>query len=205
MFSRITKTSFNKKNNKNTILEKQPPPLVSKKDIYNVVPLKTIQKIINDFKLELYDGYHSIYHWLRVMENGLTIASMNGANKNVIIAFSLFHDSKRINDDIDLDHGFKGAKYLELLQNEVNLTKDELILTIEACQHHNDRKNHSNIDIGTCWDADRLDLMRVGIYPNKDFMSTTQGKEAGLIVFCNSKAHNNIVPDWGRQIIEDIC
>lgn len=202
MFSRITSGILNKKT---TTVQKQPPALVSKQDIYDVVPLKTIQIIVNDFELDLYDGYHSIYHWLRVMENGLTIASMNGANKKIIIAFSLFHDSKRVNDDVDLDHGYKGAKYLELLKDKVNLSKDELTIAIEACKHHNDRKNHNNIDIATCWDGDRLDLMRVGIYPDKDFMSTSQGKEAGLIVFCNSKAHNNITPDWGKQIIEDIC
>jgi uncharacterized protein len=31
--------------------------------------------------------------------------------------------------------------------------------------------------IGACWDADRLDLTRVGIIPDPDMMSTEPGKE----------------------------
>ena len=30
--------------------------------------------------------------------------------------------------------------------------------------------------IGTCWDADRLDIGRVGIIPHERFMSTAAGK-----------------------------
>jgi uncharacterized protein len=32
--------------------------------------------------------------------------------------------------------------------------------------------------IGVCWDADRLDLTRVGIMPDPEFFSTAAGKEA---------------------------
>jgi uncharacterized protein len=33
-----------------------------------------------------------------------------------------------------------------------------------------------NITIGTCWDADRLDIGRVGIQPNEEFMTNPEAK-----------------------------
>jgi uncharacterized protein len=47
----------------------------------------------------------------------------------------------------------------------------------EACIWHTDRDFSDNPTIGTCWDADRLDLGRVGMIPNPKFMSTPFGKE----------------------------
>jgi len=38
-------------------------------------------------------------------------------------------------------------------------------------------QNDGAISIGTCWDADRLDLGRVGVIPSVNFMSTPAGKE----------------------------
>jgi uncharacterized protein len=34
--------------------------------------------------------------------------------------------------------------------------------------------------VGTCWDADRLDIGRVGIIPSSRFMSTSAGKEISV-------------------------
>jgi uncharacterized protein len=33
-----------------------------------------------------------------------------------------------------------------------------------------------NISVGTCWDADRLDIGRVGIQPNEEFMTNLEAK-----------------------------
>jgi hypothetical protein len=46
-----------------------------------------------------------------------------------------------------------------------------------ACVWHTEEKHHTDPTIGTCWDADRLDLGRVGMIPNARFMSTAFGKE----------------------------
>ena len=44
-------------------------------------------------------------------------------------------------------------------------------------------QNDDAITIGTCWDADRLDLGRVGIIPSSDFMSTQAGKESARAAY----------------------
>ena len=50
-------------------------------------------------------GYHGVLHWARVTENGLRIAEDNGADLEVVKLFALFHDSRRINEQIDDGHG----------------------------------------------------------------------------------------------------
>ena len=57
-------------------------------------------------------------------------------------------------------------------------------LLAEACRDHTSGPHHGDPTIGTCWDADRLDLGRVGIIPQEEFMSTQLGKRiarAGVI------------------------
>ncbi len=51
----------------------------------------------------------------------------------------------------------------------------------EACIGHTDRDFSDEPTIGTCWDADRLDLGRVGMIPNPDLMSTSFGKEIARV------------------------
>jgi uncharacterized protein len=46
----------------------------------------------------------------------------------------------------------------------------------EACAKHSLGSRSTNPTIGVCWDADRLDLHRLGIWPLPQFIST----EAGL-------------------------
>ena len=47
---------------------------------------------------------------------------------------------------------------------------------LEACNLHTDGRQVTDITIATCWDADRLDLPRVGIRPNPDRMGTAPGR-----------------------------
>jgi uncharacterized protein len=183
---------------------KEPPPLITINEIYNVVPLDVISSILNGYHLDFINGVHSIRHWLRVMENGLTIASMNGASKKIIIAFSLFHDCRRHSESFDPLHGERASEYILKFKSSLGLSEHELDLVTYAIKHHSDGRTSKDIHIGTCWDADRLDLMRIDTYPSKDFLSTDVAKEAGLIVFCNTKAVKDDIPSWGQQIINDI-
>lgn len=45
-----------------------------------------------------------------------------------------------------------------------------------ALEHHDQGQTSPNPHIGTCWDADRLDLPRVGIVPSPKYFSTEEGK-----------------------------
>ena len=49
-------------------------------------------------------------------------------------------------------------------------------LLCKACADHADGYVSEDPTIGACWDADRLDLWRVGITPTPDLLSTNSGR-----------------------------
>jgi len=121
---------------------------------------------------------HGPAHWRRVEQNGLLLATRTGADATVVRLFALFHDSRRMNDGTDDGHGALGAAYAAELRGDVyDLDDNRFALLHEACTWHTDRHLSDNPTIGTCWDADRLDLGRVGMIPHPSFMSTAFGRE----------------------------
>lgn len=127
---------------------------------------------------------HGPEHWKRVERNGLLLSTRTGADVTVVRLFALFHDSHRLNDDWDDGHGARGALYAKTLRGVgYTLDDDRFELLRYACVWHTDGKHHDDPTIGTCWDADRLDLGRVGIIPHADYMSTAFGRE---IAACGS-------------------
>jgi uncharacterized protein len=110
--------------------------------------------------------------------NGLLIAKDNGADTNVIEYFSFLHDSKRLNEYSDPDHGKRAAEFaLSLRDSYVDLSNASLSLLVIACEGHTHEQFHNDVTVQTCWDADRLDLRRVGIVPDPARMGTYKGKE----------------------------
>lgn len=124
-----------------------------------------IKAILADYRLPL-RGEHGVVHWARVLENGLRIAEVNGAHTEVVTLFALFHDSRRVNEHSDQGHGLRGAEFARSLRgNLVHLDDTHFDLLYEACRLHTDGLFDANPTLQACWDADRLDLGRVGIQP----------------------------------------
>jgi uncharacterized protein len=120
---------------------------------------------------------HGPAHWKRVERNGLLLSTRTGADIVVVRLFALFHDSRRENEMDDPDHGLRGAQYAKSLNGFLfDLDEQRLALLDYACTWHTDVDHSDNPTIGTCWDADRLDLGRVGMIPNRNLMSTEFGK-----------------------------
>ena len=121
---------------------------------------------------------HGPDHWRRVERNALILATQSGAIVPVVRLFALFHDSRRENDYHDPQHGARGAKLAKSLRGQLyDLTDEHFELLHHACVWHTDAASHEDPTIATCWDADRLDLGRVGIVPHERYMSTALGKE----------------------------
>ena len=55
-------------------------------------------------------GHHGASHWVRVRRNGLLLAKRTGANALVVELFAFFHDSCRVNEYTDRNHGSRGAE-----------------------------------------------------------------------------------------------
>jgi uncharacterized protein len=131
---------------------------------------------------------HGLAHWKRVFENGLIIAKETGANIELVELFALFHDSCRLNDGKDPDHGRRAAAWVASMRSDLqDLLEDLFQVLLVALRDHTHVRHTDNIHIATCWDADRLDLDRVGKTPKEEFMNTKIGKMMSSIQACYSK------------------
>lgn len=125
------------------------------------------------------DSLHGPLHWESVLRNGMLMSSKNrNIDKEVVTLFSYIHDSKRVDEYIDVNHAERAAKSLHFLENVglINLSKNQKELLFFAIKYHNDGHTSKNVTIGACWDSDRLELDRVGILPSIKFFSTAEGK-----------------------------
>ena len=120
---------------------------------------------------------HGPDHWKRVERNGLQLANVTGADPVVVKLFALFHDSCRENEGFDPEHGERGAELALSLHGKLfELHEHQLEFLVAACQGHHHGGTSDSVSIGTCWDADRLDLPRVGMAPDEAYMSTDEGR-----------------------------
>ena len=119
---------------------------------------------------------HGIGHWRTVERNGLYLSEFSRADTEVVIWFAYLHDCMRENDNIDKMHGSRGAEYVKANRDLLGLDDARLDLLCEACAGHTNIKIHADVTVQTCWDADRLDIGRVGITPNSEFLQTKEAK-----------------------------
>ena len=97
-----------------------------------------------------------------VERNGLYLSKFTGADKSVVSYFAYFHDCMRQNDQIDPDHGLRGAKFAKKHRSFIDLDDDQFEKLFYACEIHTDGKTTACETVNTCMDADRLDIGRVG-------------------------------------------
>lgn len=119
--------------------------------------------------------WHGEVHWRCVTATGLELASSTGAvDRVVVFCFGLLHDTQRVNEAVDPEHGVRAAWFAAELRTEGVLTLDDTRFSalVEALRLHSHGCASDDPTIGTCWDADRLHLPRVGIEPNPAFFST---------------------------------
>lgn len=88
----------------------------------------------------------------------------------------LYHKC-RLDDWTDIEHGVRAADMLSTIRNTIlrDFTDEEVSLLERACRYHIAEHRTGNPTIDVCFDADRLDLGRVGIVPNPKRMATEQG------------------------------
>lgn len=124
-------------------------------------------------------GYlHGVSHWGRVDQNGQMLATPD-CDLTVIRLFAYLHDSCRKNDGYDVHHGPRAAKKIVSLRKTLlkDLTDHQFDLLQTACYLHTTTHSTGDPTIDVCFDADRLDLVRVGITPNPKKMATKKGKQ----------------------------
>lgn len=138
---------------------------------------------------------HGPRHWRDVarVAHALWAEGME-ADPIALLIFALMHDSQRLNEYDDPDHGRRAAAVLGGVPFRSPLI-DKLIdqeqrLGVElAMSIHNGGDTAADPLIATCLDADRLTLGRVGIVPDPKLLSTD---------FAKTKEFRKL----GREIIE---
>ena len=119
---------------------------------------------------------HGLKHWQTVERNGHYLADFNGADKKVLSYFAYFHDCMRENEYRDKGHGPRAAVFAKKHRDIIPLNEVQFKQLTDACKGHTYGKRPECITINTCWDADRLDLGRVGITPDADRLFNTEAK-----------------------------
>jgi len=127
------------------------------------------------FRLNFTGGIHGVPHWSRVWYHGRKIAHALDVNPSILAWFAYLHDSQRHNDNRDPLHGQRAADFALSLRREgtiLELNAVEFEHLCEAMRLHSDGHTEGEPAIRACWDADRLDLGRVGIWPEPDRLCT---------------------------------
>ena len=106
------------------------------------------------------------------------MADKNGADKKIIRCFSFLHDAGRQDDSDDPEHSYRSLGIIEQIKDKLSLSQDQYQKLLIAVKEHNKKEAKSDdVTIRTCWDADRLDLFRVGIIPDKKYLYTKEGAD----------------------------
>lgn len=120
---------------------------------------------------------HGDEHWRCVTATGLALAPSVGAgavDPTLVFCFGLLHDTRRVTEAVDPEHGARAASFADELRTEGILTlgEAEFSLLAAALTEHSNGLVSPDPTTGTCWDADRLHLPRVSIQPRPDLFST---------------------------------
>ncbi len=136
-------------------------------------------ELYDDFPLPL-QSLHGPRHWRRVDRYGCLLAAETGADLEVVRRFALFHDCQRFSEGIDPMHGSRGSEWA-LRYCERELSPERMQLLCLACEGHSGGYCSDNVTLGTCWDADRLDLDRVGTEVLPVYMSSDYGRHLAAL------------------------
>ncbi len=146
-------------------------------------------------------GIHGLPHWARVLDTGLRLAGRTGADARVVELFAVFHDARRGNEGIDPGHGRRGAELaLRMRADLPDLDDDRLALLTAACSSHTDGEIDGDITLRTCWDADRLDLWRVGIEPRGDKLCTDAARDPEILDWTRRRSLADHCPAYVRDV-----
>lgn len=147
---------------------------------------KTLINLLQRDSKLFHSPIHGFKHWRTVEKNGLYLAKFNNGDPQVISHFAYFHDCMRINEYRDDGHGMRGGDYAMEHKHLLNLNDAQLEILQEACAGHTGGRTPANETIACCWDADRLDIRRVGLKADIQWFNTDEAKS---IVSSNNFNH----------------
>jgi hypothetical protein len=119
---------------------------------------------------------HGPEHWRQVAQVGgmLGVAGVP-VDLGVLVAFAALHDTQRLTDGEDPEHGPRAAAVAGRLRDDGYLDwldGDQFAALHEAVATHTSAERSDHITISACFDADRLTLWRIGVCPAPTLLSS---------------------------------
>ena len=119
---------------------------------------------------------HGINHWEHVWTNGKEVGRAVDADLEVVEYFAYLHDCQRWSEGTDWLHGPRAAQFAQQNRDLFDLSKSQFKELVSAVAGHTKLKPGckagENPTIATCWDADRLDIWRVGYVVDVRYLFT---------------------------------
>lgn len=130
------------------------------------------------------EGDHGIKHWDAVAKNAQQLCELTDADPVIAQHFAYLHDACRQNERQDPAHGHRGADFVKDLYEEghLNLSENQYYMLEYAVRWHNAGMVTGDINIITCWDADRLDLVRFEIMPSLRKLCTDPARDIARVL-----------------------
>ena len=125
---------------------------------------------------------HGPSHCCRAEAIALRLAKDSHADPIIVRLFAVLHDAKRESEYADPEHGHRASMLVSDYNGQYfQLDNDRVQILQEAIALHADGHRSKNVTIGTCWDADRLDLARLRIIVRPKYLSTKVASRPELI------------------------
>ena len=175
-----------------TTIEQRLVPMTLKPDHRcRLIVHKALAQVRPHFRLQFSNGVHGLPHWSRVWFHGRRLAASVDVDPAILAWFAFLHDSQRHNDHHAPQHGQRAADFALSLRNAsvINeLDASDFERLCEAMRHHSDGHTEADPALGACWDADRLDLLRVGIRPAPHRLCTEYARRPEVLQRANRMA-----------------
>lgn len=152
---------------------------------------KALKVVRPQFRLTFHHGVHGVSHWSRVWFHGRQLARAEDVDPAILAWFAYLHDSQRHNEHRDPAHGSRAADFaLQLKQDHIitELNSADFERLCEAMRLHSDGHSEGDAALRACWDADRLDLGRVGITPDRQYLGTAHACQQAVMDRANRMA-----------------
>ena len=132
---------------------------------------------------------HGFSHWDRVWSYGQAIGWSEDADMDVVEYFAYLHDCQRWDDGHDPGHGGRAAVFAKENRELFDLSDVQFKQLIRAVSGHTDAmpgcKAGNDPTLAVCWDSDRLDIDRVGLVVEPQYLFTDMAKELAYMKYEN--------------------
>ena len=143
--------------------------------------ISALKDYIEENKQVWHSPFHGINHWDNVWMNGQEIGWAVDADMEVVEYLSYLHDCQRWSEGSDWLHGPRAAQFAHENRELFDLSSSQFKDLIGAVAGHTKLqpgcKAGENPTIAACWDADRLDIWRVGYAVDPRYLFTERAKD----------------------------